>query len=203
MSPFIILIWLITLAKTEGPTSPPSDPLRYFAPYARDDIFVETHVVALAWEIFGYAVGYISRHIKIRSPTLKNEKGCCSYALCSLTGQPSILFVTISWPAGSITQILIGLNPLFLHAFIAKVAISSANARLRDFVVKRPLILVLSGYWILGGVGVKDDRGCCGVELKLRKLQVSAEWSWPIVMILVLSVRYIVVRTGDSTMTKV
>jgi hypothetical protein len=41
------------------------------------------------------------------------------------------------------------------------------------------------------------------VELKLRKLQVSAEWSWPIVMILVLSVRYIVVRTGDSTMTKV
>jgi len=58
-----------------------------------------------------------------------------------LTGHPSILLVTISYPEGSITQTLMGLNPLFLHAWIANVAISSAIARLRVFFVKIPFIV--------------------------------------------------------------
>lgn len=46
----------MTLAKTDGPTSPPSGPFKYFAPYARDEAFVDIHVVAFACEILGYAV---------------------------------------------------------------------------------------------------------------------------------------------------
>ncbi len=40
------------------------------------------------------------------------------------------------------TQILMGLNPLVLHAWTAKVAISSAIARLIVLFVKIPLMLL-------------------------------------------------------------